>query len=464
MENKTSFDFEDVNISSEFDSGNLARAEKTHEGFNLWIHHDSPGTTMSSWFYFRIETSVGTSMLLTIKNLARIMQMLKSGLRPVVKTPESAWERISAISYTKGQEGTEISFTYTFEHPSVYFAFTYPWSNSDNQSFLDSLDSTGFYYERHLLAHSVENRDCEVLVVTSNNEVAEDCAYGWKHFPGKETVIVSSRVHPGETPCSFVMNGLLKFLFSSEPEALALRAKFVFLLIPVLNPDGVYHGLMRYDTLGQNLNRCYVAPDRSTQPTIFTLKNLLLDYRDSLYAFIDLHAHMVIKGIFMFGNHLNDFTKQLDCCAIPRLMTFYDTHFHWGQCNFSDAGMNVNDKRGESKGGCGRVAIYKDTGLARSYTLECNYHSGLILNTRTGENQLPGKTPVVGITYTPEIFENTGKALGLALLHSTQASLSKFRVQLAQEVAKTVPYRYYNSIKKAGKSFETMETFLSNVN
>jgi cytosolic carboxypeptidase protein 5 len=77
----------------------------------------------------------------------------------------------------------------------------------------------------------------------------------------KPTVFITSRVHPGETPASFVLDGILKFLTDEKStQAKVLRSRFTFKIIPMLNPDGVFRGYYRLDTLGQNLNRYYTEP------------------------------------------------------------------------------------------------------------------------------------------------------------------------------------------------------------
>ena len=80
-------------------------------------------------------------------------------------------------------------------------------------------------------------------------------------FEGKKTIFLSSRVHPGETPASYVLLGLLNFLCNEKSEqAKILLDKFVFKIVPMLNPDGVYRGYYRFDTNSQNLNRYYIDP------------------------------------------------------------------------------------------------------------------------------------------------------------------------------------------------------------
>lgn len=55
---------------------------------------------------------------------------------------------------------------------------------------------------------------------------------------------------------------------------------YVFKIVPFLNPDGVYNGCYRSDTLGQNLNRVYLAPKIDTQPSIYAVRKMIRYYHD----------------------------------------------------------------------------------------------------------------------------------------------------------------------------------------
>jgi murein tripeptide amidase MpaA len=52
-----------------------------------------------------------------------------------------------------------------------------------------------------------------------------------------------------------MMKGAIDFLLSNTREARFLRRKFVFRIVPMLNPDGVRYGNYRTSLLGADLNR-----------------------------------------------------------------------------------------------------------------------------------------------------------------------------------------------------------------
>lgn len=67
------------------------------------------------------------------------------------------------------------------------------------------------------------------------------------------------------------------------------------------------------------------------------------------------------------------------------------------------------DRRdGMSREGSGRVAVLKLTGLIRSYTLECNYNTGRLVNIlppSIREGSCKTHNILVPPKYTPQIFE-----------------------------------------------------------
>ena len=97
-----------------------------------------------------------------------------------------------------------------------------------------------------------------------------------------QIVIITSRVHPGESPASFVFNGFLDFLLrQDDPRAQALLSNFVFKLVPMINPDGVSRGHYRTDSRGVNLNRVYLDPDPNIHPSVYAIRQLVLYYNNN---------------------------------------------------------------------------------------------------------------------------------------------------------------------------------------
>ncbi|XP_031618477.1 cytosolic carboxypeptidase-like protein 5 [Contarinia nasturtii] len=161
----------------------------------------------------------------------------------------------------------------------------------ENQS-NDEIEN-GIYYHRELLTNSVEGRRVDLLTISSFHNIQKEHEYRFpelfpdshskrcKLFKNKKIIFVSSRVHPGETPASFILNGFLKMLFDRKNRyATILRRMYIFKIIPLLNPDGVFNGYYRSDVLGHNLNRVYLSPKRDTQPSIYAVRRLIRYYHN----------------------------------------------------------------------------------------------------------------------------------------------------------------------------------------
>lgn len=77
--------------------------------------------------------------------------------------------------------------------------------------------------------------------------------------------------------------------------------------------------------------------------------------------------------------------------------------------NCGDFSFSPRDKRdGMSREGSGRVAVLKLTGLIKSYTLECNYNTGRLVNMLPATIREPHNkmhTMLVPPKYNPHHFE-----------------------------------------------------------
>ncbi|XP_019547822.2 uncharacterized protein LOC109418093 [Aedes albopictus] len=153
---------------------------------------------------------------------------------------------------------------------------------------------------------------------------------------------------------------------------------------------------------------------------------VIYEERSNMFLYIDLHGHASKKGVFMYGNHLPSTIEAVECMLLPRLMSMNSQHFHYDACNFSERNMYYKGKRdGLSKEGSGRVAIYKCTGLIKSYTLECNYNTGKSVNILPPRGKEPATAKVqspVPPKYTPAVFEEVGRALGPSILDLTNSN------------------------------------------
>lgn len=206
------------------------------------------------------------------------------------------------LTWNNNEENFQIKFAHTFtnfnpETDTAYFAWTYPYSFEQSlrgtQKLLQRFKRhDSIYIHREVLYYSRERRPMELITFTSKTKMRRgeereklieglfpDAKGNPKKRPlrfDKPTVFISSRVHPGETPASFVLDGIWKFLTNENShQAKVLLDNFVFKVVPMLNPDGVYRGYYRLDTLGQNLNRYYIEPTKEEQPTIWAVKQAI---------------------------------------------------------------------------------------------------------------------------------------------------------------------------------------------
>lgn len=194
-----------------------------------------------------------------------------------------------------------LTFTHTFEHGDdvCYFAYCHPYTYTDLQNYLTKLhldERRSRNFRRSVLCKSVGGNVCDLLTITGSTPSAE-------LLGSKVVIFLTARIHPGESNASWIMQGMIDFLTSDSSEARQLRDRFIFKVVPMLNPDGVINGNYRTSLAGVDLNRKWNNPDPVKHPTVYHTKELIRRVKQNrpVALVIDIHGHSRKQGAFFYG-------------------------------------------------------------------------------------------------------------------------------------------------------------------
>lgn len=103
----------------------------------------------------------------------------------------------------------------------------------------------------------------------------------------------------------------------------------MFLIVPMVNPDGVFNGTYRMDTQGHNLNRFYNSCSSHKQPSIFAIQTLMNFYSEEIHFFFDIHSHPQLKGSFIYGNAYPSIYDQTESQVFAKLLSYNSECFSY---------------------------------------------------------------------------------------------------------------------------------------
>lgn len=389
-------------FSADFEGGNLGDVRRVADNeYELTVRHDTNNPRHRLWFYFKVTNArAGQRVLIHMVNFSKTKSLYRDGMSPLVRSSSSAtWERIhpKSVFYYKqkdrptkrrddaaaveddgrdspedGGEGGKktpcvLSIVYTFDTKEAHwFSYSYPFGYTTQQHILDALERRRLpYVKRELLCRTLQNRRCDVLTIGDDVSDAAGAATDAATDAGaapcppaasvtrdgrrRSVVMITCRVHPGETPCSHTLRGFIDFVTGDSPAAVKLRERVTFVVVPMLNPDGCALGNYRTDSMGVDLNRAWrnadakskgewvgtgtfaehKAAEKKTEqfPTLRHAMALARKYANSdthaLEFYIDIHAHSTSKSSFFFVNnpHDEDDVERWErIAALPKLM------------------------------------------------------------------------------------------------------------------------------------------------
>lgn len=398
-----------LRFSSQFESGNLRKAIFVREyEYDLILNPDINTNHHHQWFYFEVTNmKADRPYRFNIVNCEKLNSQFNFGMQPllfsVIEAMEGRpyWVRTGtdicyyrnhftrsaqATGGVKGKTYYTTTFTVTFKHSKdvCYMAYHYPYTYATLQTHLvqweQAVDCEQVYFRTQTLCETMSGNPVHVLTITARPKT--DSREAIEEFRSRPYVFLSGRVHPGESNASWVMKGSIDFLLSRRPAACRLREMFIFKIIPMLNPDGVINGNHRCSLAAEDLNRRWDNPCPKLHPTIYHCKGLL-QYLQMInktpLVYCDYHGHSRRKNIFIYGCSasmswiVND-TNNPGCTGnkaedngfktLPRVLDCIAPQFSLANCSF------VVEKTKEATG---RVVVWRQIGVNRSYTMESTY-------------------------------------------------------------------------------------------
>jgi len=349
--------------------------------YDLSIRSDSNNDRYRVWFYFSISNvAQGQRVILNITNFSKTRSLYREGMSPIVKsTSRPKWERIPSkyVYYYRSPRHRKnyiLSFLFEFDRESdtYFFAYSFPYTYTDLQRYLHFLDQQDFaFYKRELFCRSVQNRRVDKLTITSPEPQATK-------LKRKKTIFISCRVHPGESPAQYVAHGMIEFLVSDDPAAQIIRDNFIFHIVPMLNPDGVFLGNYRCSYLGFDLNRQWSHTSHwAHTPIYYTKREIIRLRRDpsvELDFYIDTHAHSTMMNGFMYGNTHDDSAFHEKELLYPKLLDMNAKDF-----SFSATQLN----RDPNKAGTSRRTLGEQLkGAVHCYTLEVSFFCSTVAGSK----------------------------------------------------------------------------------
>ncbi len=230
-----------IQVSSDFESGSVGRVRQpTDTSLFLDLADDNDDGSLPdewrSWWYVRLDdVPTDEDVLITLGNRGWDITYT-----PVFSYDDVNWQRVADDDVT--ELGDRLRIRMRFEQPTVWLARFYPYTHSRMQGWLDGFDGSPFV-AREAIGETPGGRPLELVTITDPGAPRAEKVRIWIH----------SRTHPAETGSSFLLEGLLEFLLSGEPDAQTALRRFVFSVVPMHNVDGVVVGNYRTTPQSENL-------------------------------------------------------------------------------------------------------------------------------------------------------------------------------------------------------------------
>ena len=271
-----------MRISSQFDSGNIIVTDASDPAdVRLEIATDQ-GSHFYQWFHFRVTGAAGVPCRFVLTNAAGAAYPGGwDGYRARISSDRETWLETE----TRYEDGALI-IEATPDADSVWLAYFAPYSMARHDALIAACQHSD-RARMDVIGQTLDGRDMDRLTIGEAG-------------PGKTTIWVTARQHPGETMAEWAAEGFLeRLLDDADPVARALLQRAVVHVVPNMNPDGSFRGHLRTNAKGINLNREWDKASAENSPEV---ASVLTQMRQTgVDLFLDMHGDEALPYNFIAG-------------------------------------------------------------------------------------------------------------------------------------------------------------------
>ena len=272
-----------IRISTDFDSGNIQVLDASDAYQSLLAINPVTRSPHFQWFHFKAEgMHVGHTHTFRLSNAGKSSyKHAWSGYNAVASYDHVHWFRVPTRF-----DGEILHISLETREKHAWFAYFEPYSRERHDWLIErALNRT----DTQLLAtgKSVEGRDIQLL---RRGKGGEDRLNVW----------IIAQQHPGEHMAEWFMEGVIERLQQDgDAELKKLLAVADLYLVPNMNPDGAFHGHLRTNAKGQDLNRAWQSASEENSPEVLFVQQQMEKYGVDL--FLDIHGDEEIPYVFTAG-------------------------------------------------------------------------------------------------------------------------------------------------------------------
>jgi hypothetical protein len=274
--------YADFEIDSDFDSGSIGSYAINNNANVIEFTLVPDGLGYTYWTNFKVSGVLDKDVTFHITNADEVPFLSNTvhEVQMVYRCDGENWNRLTHHSYGFGT----YSFWETFTCDVVQIATFFPFSSTKMSDFVDAV-CTSPWAEKDVLGSSEQGRNIDLLTITNTAIPIEN----------KEIVYIIGRQHAAEIASSHMLEGMINFLISNDVNACGLRNHFVWYIVPMVNPDGVYLGNSRATSEGVDPNRDW-HPDNYDSVEIDIVRTHIQSINaypgPGIDFFIDWHSQM----------------------------------------------------------------------------------------------------------------------------------------------------------------------------